>query len=222
MLYRSDVDELGIKGFSPEDSARMVERYIHSWAKDRLLLDMAESHLSKSDRDVEAQLEEYRRQLLVYRYEQQYVEQRLDTAISLQEYREYYDSHQDNFIARVPLMKGIYIKISGSSPNLNPVRSLYRSRVAEDLERLEQLCYTSAEKYWKNDEWVPIDAILDGTGMNISEMDVALGGNSFLERRSSGYVYLVSVDRYVHQGESAPRENTSFLKVWNEICLGML
>lgn len=206
VLYRSDVDELGIKGFSPEDSARMVERYIHSWAKDRLLLDMAESHLSKSDRDVEAQLEEYRRQLLVYRYEQQYVEQRLDTAISLQEYREYYDSHQDNFIARVPLMKGIYIKISGSSPNLNPVRSLYRSRVAEDLERLEQLCYTSAEKYWKNDEWVPIDAILDGTGMNISEMDVALGGNSFLERRSSGYVYLVSVDRYVHQGESAPFE----------------
>ena len=81
VLYRSDIERLGINGFSPEDSIRMVERYIHAWAKDRLLLDMAESRLSKADRDVTSQLEEYRRQLLVYRYEQQYVEQRLDTAV---------------------------------------------------------------------------------------------------------------------------------------------
>ena len=64
VLYESDVEALNITGFSAEDSARIVERYIMSWAKNRLLLDMAESQLSKADRDVEAQLEEYRQQLL--------------------------------------------------------------------------------------------------------------------------------------------------------------
>lgn len=206
LLYRSDIEKLGIKGFSPEDSALMVERYIYSWAKERLLLDMAESRLSKADRDVEEQLEDYRRQLLVYRYQQKYVEQRLDTMISEREYREYYDTHPEDFVARVPLMKGIYVKISGSSPNLNPIKRLYRSRGTEDLDRLEQLCYSSAEKYWKFDEWVSVEAVLDGTGMDVSEMDRILKADSYVERDFQGYVYLVSVDEYVPQGENAPFE----------------
>lgn len=206
LLYRSDIEKLGIKGFSPEDSALMVERYIYSWAKERLLLDMAESRLSNADKDVEEQLEDYRRQLLVYRYEQKYVEQRLDTVISEREYREYYDAHPEDFVTRVPLMKGIYVKISGSSPNLNSIRSLYRSRNAEDTDRLEQLCYTSAEKYWVFDEWVSVDAVVDGTGMDVSEMDRILKTDSCIERNFRGYVYLVSVDGYVPQGGNAPFE----------------
>ena len=78
-LYRRDREKLNIDGFSPEDSIRMVERYIQSWAKDRLLVDMAESHLSKADRAVAAQLEEYLQQLLVFRSDPQYGEQRLDS-----------------------------------------------------------------------------------------------------------------------------------------------
>lgn len=33
VLYSSDIESLGIRGFSPEDSAAMAERYIRSWAK---------------------------------------------------------------------------------------------------------------------------------------------------------------------------------------------
>lgn len=206
LLYRSDIEKLGIKGFSPEDSILMVERYINSWAKERLLLDMAESRLSKADRDVEEQLEDYRRQLLVYRYEQKYVEQRLDTTVSEQEYREYYDASPEAFVTHVPLMKGVYIKISENSPNLNPVRSLYRSRGVEDIDRLEQLCYTSAEKYWIFDEWISVEAVLEGTGMDVAEMDRILKADAYVERSFMGYVYLISVDGYVPQGENAPFE----------------
>lgn len=204
VLYRSDIERLGINGFSPEDSIRMVERYIHAWAKDRLLLDMAESRLSKADRDVTSQLEEYRRQLLVYRYEQQYVEQRLDTAVSEQEYREYYDAHPESFITHVPLILGQYIKISDNSPNLNPIRTLYRSRGEEDQDRLAQLCYTSAEKYWVFKEWISLDAIMDGIGADLSEIAGILDEKSYFERSYLGYTYLVSVDSYVPSGRVAP------------------
>ena len=206
VLYRSDVDALNITGFSPEDSARIVERYIVSWAKSRLLLDMAQSQLSKADRDVEAQLEEYRQQLLVYRYEQQYVEQRLDTAVTDQEYMDFYEANPASFVAHVPLMKGWYIKVSDDSPNLNPIKSIYRSRVEEDRDRLGQLCYTSAEKYYFFEDWVGLDAVLEGTGLDVQELARVLDNRSFIEKNFLGYTYLISVDDYVPAGSLAPYE----------------
>ena len=206
VLYRSDIEKLNIDGFSPEDSIRMVERYIQSWAKDRLLVDMAESHLSKADRDVAAQLEEYRQQLLVFRYEQQYVEQRLDTVISESEYREFYEANPNSFVTHVPLMRGTYIKISDNSPNLNPVKSLYRARVQEDRDRLGQLCYSSAEKYYILDEWVSLAVMAEDMGMDVSELSRVLDDRSWMERSSMGYTYLISVSAYVPTGAVAPYE----------------
>ncbi len=206
VLYESDVEALNITGFSAEDSARIVERYIMSWAKNRLLLDMAESQLSKADRDVEAQLEEYRQQLLVYRYEQKYVEQRLDTVVSEQEYLDFYEANPASFTTHVPLMKGRYIKMSDNSPNLNPVKSLYRSRIEEDMDRLEQLCYTSAEKYYFFEDWVGLDAVVEGTGLDVQELARVLENRSYLEKDFLGYTYLISVDDYVPAGSLAPYE----------------
>jgi len=206
VLYRSDVEALNITGFSPEDSARIVERYIVSWAKSRLLLDMAQSQLSKADRDVEAQLEEYRQQLLVYRYEQQYVEQRLDTAVTDQEYMDFYEANPASFVTHVPLMKGWYIKVSDDSPNLNPIKSIYRSRVEEDRDRLGQLCYTSAEKYYFFEDWVGLDAVVEGTGLDVQELARVLDNRSFIEKNFLGYTYLISVDDYVPAGSLAPYE----------------
>ena len=206
VLYESDVEALNITGFSAEDSARIVERYIMSWAKNRLLLDMAESQLSKADRDVEAQLEEYRQQLLVYRYEQKYVEQRLDTVVSEQEYLDFYEANPASFTTHVPLMKGRYIKMSDNSPNLNPVKSLYRSRIEEDMDRLEQLCYTSAEKYYFFEDWEGLDAVVEGTGLDVQELARVLENRSYLEKDFLGYTYLISVDDYVPAGSLSPYE----------------
>ena len=47
-----------------------------------LFMDMAETELSKGEKDVSREIESYRRSLLKYRYEQKYVNQRLDTAVT--------------------------------------------------------------------------------------------------------------------------------------------
>ena len=60
----------------------MVEQYVNNWAIQHLLLKKAESELSKSDRDVQQELEDYKNSLLVYRFEKYFIEQRLDTLIT--------------------------------------------------------------------------------------------------------------------------------------------
>ena len=82
VLYESEIDKLMPDGISAEDSIDMVEQYINSWAMEHLYEDLANRELSKSDLDVSKELDAYRRSLLKYRYEQSYVNQRLDTVIT--------------------------------------------------------------------------------------------------------------------------------------------
>ena len=206
VLYESDVEALNITGFSAEDSARIVERYIMSWAKNRLLLDMAESQLSKADRDVEAQLEEYRQQLLVYRYEQKYVEQRLDTVVSEQEYLDFYEANPASFTTHVPLMKGRYIKMSDNSPNLNPVKSLTVPGLRKTWTDWSNCAIHQRRNIIFFEDWVGLDAVVEGTGLDVQELARVLENRSYLEKDFLGYTYLISVDDYVPAGSLAPYE----------------
>ena len=69
-LYRSELDAVIPKGISPEDSTYLAKQYINTWATELVYLGIAEEQLSKSEKDVSKELEDYRRSLLKYRYEQ--------------------------------------------------------------------------------------------------------------------------------------------------------
>ena len=80
-LYRSELDDVIPKGTSPEDSVNLANLYINSWVKDKAFLDIAQQRLSKEEKDVSKELEAYRQSLLRYRYEQRYINERLDTTV---------------------------------------------------------------------------------------------------------------------------------------------
>ena len=99
-LYRTDIDKVIPMGLPADDSVRMARQYINSWASDRVYLDIAEQQLSKSAQDVSQELEDYRKSLLKYRYEQLYVNERLDTSVSHDNIEEYYNIHIDKIFFR--------------------------------------------------------------------------------------------------------------------------
>ena len=89
-LYASDLNAYIPDSASPEDSTRLALQYINSWASDMAFIDVAEKELSKSEKNVDKELEDYRRSLLKYRYEQKYVNQMLDTAVTDAQIEKYY------------------------------------------------------------------------------------------------------------------------------------
>lgn len=206
VLYRKDIDALNIKGFSPEDSARIASRYIMSWAKGRLLLSLAESRLPKSEKDVTEQLEEYRRQLLVYRYEKQYVEQRLDTVVSEEEYMRFYEENPMDFKASVPYVKGLFIKIRSDSPNISVIQSLFVKEDAASREKLEALVYVSADKYYFIENWIPLGFLADESGLEMQDIMQSIEKKGSMAKTVMGYSYFIYAAEYVPTGERIPYE----------------
>ena len=83
---------------------------------------MAETKLSKSEKDVSRELEDYRRSLLKYRYEQRFVNERLDTAVLTKDIEAYYEAHKDLFVLDVPILKARFLDIMPDSPNYDRIR----------------------------------------------------------------------------------------------------
>ena len=77
-LYRGDLNKALPSGLSAEDSTRLAHQYINTWASDIIFLDVAEKQLTKEELDVTKELDDYRKSLLKYRYEQRYINDRLD------------------------------------------------------------------------------------------------------------------------------------------------
>lgn len=121
-LYSTELESYIPKGLSPEDSTSFAQQYINTWAMERLYEDMANRELSKSDLDVTKELDDYRRSLLKYRYEQSYVNQRLDTSISENQISDYFKSHQDQLRLTLPILKARYVTVLKDSPNLTKIR----------------------------------------------------------------------------------------------------
>jgi len=207
VLYEYQVAELLPKECSPEDSAHIVKQFIDSWATQRLVLRQAEKNLSKEDRNIGKELEELRRDLLAYRYEMKYVDTHLDTVITDGECSAYYKDNSQNFKADTYIVKCRYVKIPSSSPNLELVRRLCRSDVQDDLNRLDDICFTSAEKYFRYDEkWISIGVIAPEVGESLSFCEEELAKSNMVSLKKDGYVYLLYVTDKVAPGEQAPLE----------------
>lgn len=207
VLYKSDIDKVLPRGASVADSASFVGQYINSWALKQLMLEMAEKQLPKSDKDVTALLNEYKTQLLVFRYETKYIEERLDTVIADVEKKAYYEAHKESFITNDGIIRGRFVKMHNSSPNLQRVEALCLKNDNASVEKLDELAYNSAYKY-DNYENIWVDAAIVARDMELalSELWSDVVKKGYAESRDSSYSNFLQVIEFVKPGEISPYE----------------
>lgn len=206
-LYRSEIEGRIPGMMSPEDSAGFAERYIRLWAMDRLYADVAEKQLSKAELDVSAELESYRRSLLRYRYEQRYLNDRLDTLISDRQISDYYEAHEADFALREPLMKIRFVDIMKDSPDLDEILALMSSDGHGDLVRADSLARVSALRYFDNSgSWMSASDLARYFGTSASEMLDAMDEDMIIiEPENRGDILAAYVCDMVESG-TAPLE----------------
>ena len=181
-LYRTELEAFIPKGISAEDSTKLALQYINTWATDQLYSDIAQEQLSKEELDVSSELEDYRRSLLKYRYEQRYVNERLDTVVLKTEIDDYYNSHQDLFVLDVPIVKARFLDIMQDSPNFEVIKGKMSSDKLEDLEQVDSLAYSSALRYEDNSEkWVDMISFARNFGTDYGTLLSKLDKNGFIE-----------------------------------------
>lgn len=186
-LYLSVLSQYIPDGVTSEDSTRLALQYINSWASDIIFKHTAEAQLSKEDKDVSKELEDYRRSLLRYRYEQRYITDRLDTVITDAHVNEYYEAHKESFTLSRPILKVRFVDLMKDSQNREEILGKLPAEGGSELEDLDSLVYIAAIRYIDNsDVWTDAGALAREFGTDYETM---------LSHLKNNYILLESEDR---------------------------
>ena len=184
-LYRSTLQSFIPDGTAPADSARMAQQYIQSWASEAILLKKAQKELGKEGRDVSREMEDYRRSLLRYRYEQQYISDRLDTLITDAQIKDYYEAHKETFALSRPIMKVRFISFFKDSPYRAEIIDLLPANGGGERD-LDSLAMLAAVRYIDNsDTW---------TDAAVLSREFGTDWETMMSQLRSGYIVMEGED----------------------------
>ena len=190
-LNRSEVNKLIPRGISSADSLLLAEGFTKKWVKDVLV-------------------EEYRRSLVRYRYQERLVEEKLKTDIRESDKLNYYEENQKKFILDKGLIKGLFLKIPVDAPGLTDVKKWYKSTDVASLEKIEKYSVQNATIYeYFYDKWVDFDEVMDNIPIHVSNPNAFLKANKYVEVADSSYCYLLNIKEYLPSGSVEPYDYAS-------------
>lgn len=185
-LYESEVNAYIPPGVSAADSTNLALQYINTWATDLILSDMAQSQLSKAERDVSAELEAYKRDLLRFRYEQRFISDRLDTLVTEDQMQNFYDKHKDLFVLERPIMKVRFVDIYKNVESREYIIKTMSSNKPKDVLEVEGLANKYAIRYFdSSQQWMDAAVLAREFGIDYGQM---------LARMNQSYIIFESDD----------------------------
>ncbi|TWJ10989.1 hypothetical protein JN06_02561 [Bacteroides zoogleoformans] len=205
-LYKEDLQSVQPSGLSKDDSLLFAEHYIRNWAEDVLLYDKAMDNIPNNG-EIEKLVENYRRALIVHTYQQALIHQQLSNEISEQDLMDYYEKNLALFKVEYPLIRGLFIKVPLSAPQLSNVRRWYKTEGREAVEKLEKYSLQNAVKYeYFYDKWVPASDVLAMMPLNVTDVEGYLGEHRQIELKDKSFYYFLNVSDLRSAGEQAPYE----------------
>lgn len=205
-LYKEDLLSVLPAGLSKDDSLLFAEHYIRDWAEDLLLYEMARNNIPDND-EIDRLVENYRRALVMHTYQQELIGQRLSNEIPEKEIADYYGKNKELFKLERPLVKGLFIKVPLTAPQIPNVRKWYKSDARDAVEHLEKYSFQNAVKYeYFYDKWVPLNEVLDMVPLQTESPEEYISKNRQVELKDTAFYYFLNVSDYRAVGEEEPYE----------------
>jgi len=199
-LYRSTLDSMTV-GLSSEDSMRVVQQYVSQWAKDVLIYDNAKS---RTNSEIERQVEDYRRALYVHAYEEYLIERRMPKDVADSTVAQLYGQMPERFKLDESIVKGILVVIPKDAPKSDKLRG-YMAK--QELDKLEKYAYQNASGYELFlDKWMTATELLAQLPVERAELENALKNKNQIEFADSVKTYLLQVTDKHLRGEQMPLE----------------
>ena len=190
-----------------EDSSFFVERYMNNWIRKQLMIYHAEINLSSDIQNYEKQIKEYRASLLIYAYQQELINQKFDTSISLKQVTDYYNQYKDEFKLSKNIFKGRFIVVDRSAPKLINLNKWYKSNKESSLEDLNDYCQQFAKEYYlEDDKWQYFSIFNQKLPEYIIEESYFLENTKGVMFEDDNLRYYVFIKDYLINGSISPLE----------------
>jgi len=158
-LYQSDIRALISSETTSADSVIIVQNYINAWVEQQLISQKAEDELPSDKKDFKKQIEDYKQVLLIQAYENQYLQQHLDTTLSERDISAYYQSHLADFELKSNIIQLNFIKFKLGNPNIQQGKQLLFAS-HQNKKQLALFANKNADNFFLSDStWLLFDEV---------------------------------------------------------------
>ena len=207
ILLRHELASALQGGITKTDSVNQAKDYIQRWIRQELMLQLAEENLTDDQKDVQHEMDEYRTSLIIHRYQQQLISQKLDTVLTATDIRQFYDLHPERFILEQHIVKAIYIEVPKNVAKVDQLKRWMSALDDKSRTELEKYSFQYATKFdYFNEQWIDFNQIRSRMPVSITSPDAALRRNSFIETYEGNKYYLAAIKDYRLKGDKAPFE----------------
>jgi len=206
VLYKSDLEENIPDGLSKEDSIIAAEHFIHSWINDILLYNLATKNLNDKE-NIDRLVEDYRKSLLIYQYEEQLVNEKLSNEIDEQTLFDYYNKNKDKLLLERPLVKGLFLKVPVTAPQLDEIRTWYKSATSTSRENLEKYCLNNTATFnYFVDKWMDFSDVINNFPKSmVDSIDFKIQKKT-IEKQDDNFYYFLNITDFLLAGDNTPYE----------------
>ena len=208
-LYESELDSLVPKNTSKEDSVILIKSFINRWVTQKLLIKAAERNLDDSKKEeFSILIKQYKNDLYTKAYIEKMVQTTVDTVISEQELRDYYNENKENFKTNGTILQLRYLHLLKDHPKLGSIKSNFLNFKKSDA------------KFWKTYQMqFKSSALNDSVWVSLNEVYRKLPfitpenrekyineGMVFEKSDSLNGVYLVKIKKVINRNQISPFE----------------
>jgi len=204
-LYEEDIQKLITENTSAEDSTLIVNNYINRWATQQLLIDQAKINLSAGKlEEFDKLVKEYKNDLFTEAYKNMIVSEQLDSVITEQEYREYYETNKENFKLQDLLVKLRYVLLPEDYEGLQLVKEKLNRYNQKDKASLNSQDYQFISSNFNDSVWIKKEVLIHELPVLMGENEQTLKNSNFVQLQDSLGVYLMKIENVLNPSETAP------------------
>ena len=206
-LYANDIASLIEPGQPLEDSLAALQSSVDTWVRKEIKTAAAEAAISGHGHDIEEMVAQYRSALLTYKYEQEWLNDRLDTTVTTAQINEYYEANRNVFRLAGPIVKARIARIPAGLRQSRKLEEMFRSTKEEERNDFQNICQKN--QYRTDDfstEWTDFSTVIRHIPFSQSNFDEFLRSRSYYEVEDDQYKYMMAIDAFRPTGDYSPME----------------
>lgn len=200
-LYLTEIQEIVPQGLTQSDSLQLVNDYIDSWVKEKLVLHEAEKKLSPFEKHFEKEISNYRNSLIINKYYEKLCKK--DTQlmnISEEDIKKFAHSLDNRYTVEKEIVRLNYVKIPTNSVILANVEELLfdEERRKNGKDEIAGILGDTIEYMLDDDEWLYLDDIQNEVAFQI-DIDIKNGNPQHVKKTVGEYTILLVILDYRNQ-----------------------
>lgn len=207
-LYNHQLSHLVFDGLSKQDSVILVQNFINRWATQQLLLDGAVVNLSiEKQRTFNALVKQYKKDLYTKAYTEALIKRSIDTLVTIEIAKEYYNKNKEAFKLNEALIKFRYVHLDNNIINFEEIKESFMRFNSKDKKHLDSISIQFKSFSLNDSIWIKLKHVENKIPTVKSEnRNELLKKSNLVQLKDSLGVYLIRVNDVLVRNDNAPLE----------------